>query len=74
MDAGHVRSSGDFFGRMTIKNCTKFTGTSKTTITCDRIDLLAKDVRHVEGVGKTKRGAVKLPIWEQPAIGVRSLI
>ena len=48
--------------------CPRITSTSKATATRDLIDLLAKGLLRVEGVGKATRYAVNVPGWHQPAI------
>jgi Fic family protein len=66
LDAGHVGASGGFLGGMTNEKYAKITGASKATATRDLVDLLAKDLLRVEGVGKATRYAVNMPGWDQP--------
>ena len=68
LDAGHTALGGGFLSGMTNEKYAKLTGTSKATATRDLMDLLAKGLLRVEGIGKATRYAANVPGWHQPAI------
>jgi Fic family protein len=68
LEAGHADSGGGFLGGMTNEKYAKITATSKATATRDLVDLAAKGLLRVDGVGKATRYAVNVPGWEQPVV------
>ncbi len=64
LEADSCAVDGGFLGGMTSDKYCKLTGTSKATATRDLVDLAAKGLLRIDGIGKATRYAIDL--WVQP--------
>ncbi|APW45251.1 Fic family protein [Rhodoferax antarcticus] len=68
LQAGNRTLGGGFLGGMSSDKYCKLTGSSKATATRDLVDLAAKGLLRIEGVGKATRYAIAIDQWTQAPV------
>ncbi len=68
LEAGNSAHGGGFLSGMTCEKYGQLTGTSKASAMRDLVDLAAKGLLRIEGVGKATRYAIAIEPWTQPAV------